>query len=96
MESGFLSFWLIINSCSSQPSFSLPANPSSVAVNSDSGEVFVAAGAQLLRLDGQLRLLVNEKVSSELLRIALSPGGGRLVGSASAEAPGRASGSTVW
>ena len=49
--------------------------------------MFVTAGAQLL---------VNEKVSGELLRIALSPGGGRLVGSASAEAPGRASGSTVW
>ena len=76
----FLSFWLIINSCSGQPSFSLPASPSSVAVSSDSGEVFVAAGAQLLRLDGQLRLLENVTVSGELLRIALSPGGGRLVG----------------
>ena len=76
----FLSFWLILNSCSGQPSFSLPASPSSVAVSSDSGEVLVAAGAQLLRLDGQLRLLENVTVSGELLRIALSPGGGRLVG----------------
>ena len=76
----FPSFWLILNSCSGQPSFSLPASPSSVAVSSDSGEVFVAAGAQLLRLDGQLRLLENVTVSGELLRIALSPGGGRLVG----------------
>ena len=92
----FLSFWLIINSCSSQPSFSLPTNPSSEAVSSYGGEVFVAAGAQLLRLDGQLRLLVNEKVSRELLRIALSRSGGRLVGSAWAEAPRRTSGSTVW
>ena len=69
-----------LNSCSGQPSFSLPASPSSVAVSSDSGEVFVAAGAQLLRLDGQLRLLENVTVSGELLRIALSPGGGRLAG----------------
>ena len=76
----FLSFWLILNSCSGQPSFSLPASPSSVAVSSDSGEVFVAAGAQLLRLDGQLRLLENVTVSGELLRMALSPGGGRLAG----------------
>ena len=76
----FLSFWLILNSCSGQPSFSLPASPSSVAVSSDSGEVFVAAGAQLLRLDDQLRLLENVTVSGELLRIALSPGGGRLLG----------------
>ena len=74
-------FFLLSNSCSwSQPSFSLPASPSSVAVSSDSGEVFVAAGAQLLRLDGQLRLLENVTVSGELLRMALSPGGGRLVG----------------
>ena len=73
----FLSFWLILNLCSGQPSFSLSASPSSVAVSSDSGEVFVAAGAQLLRLDGQLRLLENVTVSGELLRIALE---GRLVG----------------
>ena len=75
--------WLIsviVYSCSGQPSFSLPASPSSVAVSSDSGEVFVVAGAQLLRLDVQLRLLENVTVSGELLRIALSPGGGRLVG----------------
>ena len=76
----FLFLSPILNSCSGQPSFSLPASPSSVAVSSDSGEVFVAAGAQLLRLDGQLRLLENVTVSGELLRIALSPGGGRLVG----------------
>ena len=76
----FLFLWLIVNSCSGQPSFSLPARPSSVAVSSDSGEVFVAAGAQLLRLDGQLRLLENVTVSGELLLIALSPGGDRLVG----------------
>ena len=76
----FLSFWLILNSCSGQPSFSLPASPSSVAVSSDSGDVFVAAGSQLLRLDGQLRLLENVTVSGELLRTVLSPGGGRLVG----------------
>ena len=75
-----LFFWLIISSCSGQPSFSLPASPSSVAVNSDSGEVFVAVGAQLLRLDGQLRILENVTVSDELVRITLSPGGGRLVG----------------
>ena len=74
-------FLLLSSSCSwSQPSFSLPASPSSVAVSSDSEEVFVAAGAQLLRLDGQLRLLENVTVSGELLRIALSSGGGRLVG----------------
>ena len=72
---------LLSSSCSwSQPSLSLPASPSSVAVSSNSGEVLVAAGAQLLRLDGQLRLLENVTVSGELLRIALSPGGGRLVG----------------
>ena len=76
----FLLIWLFIKLCTSQPSFSLPASPSSVAVSSDSGEVFVAAGAQLLRLDGQLRLLENVTVSGELLRITLSPGGDRLVG----------------
>ena len=76
----FLFLSPILNSCSGQPSFSLPASPSSVAVSSYSGEVFVAAGAQLLRLDGQLRVLENVTVSGELLRIALSPDGGRLVG----------------
>ena len=76
----FLSLWLSINLCSGQPSFSLPASPSSVAVSSDSGDMFVAAGAQLLRLDGQLQLLENVTVSGELLRIALSPGGVMLVG----------------
>ena len=78
----FSFLWPIINVCAAQPSFFLPASPSSVAVSSssDSREVFVAAGAQLLRLDGQLQLLENVTVSGELLSIALSPGGGRLVG----------------
>ena len=68
------------NSCSGQQSFSLPNNPSGAAVRSGSGEVFVAAGSRLLRLDRQLGLVEEAVVSGNLLRIALSPDGGRLVG----------------
>ena len=75
--------WLvgaIANSCSGQQSFSLPTSPSGVAVRSGSGEVFVATGSRLLRLDRQLGLVEEAVVSGNLLRIALSPDGGRLVG----------------
>ena len=68
------------NSCSGQQSFSLPTNPSGAAVRSGSGEVFVAAGSRLLRLDRQLGLVEEAVVSGNLLRIALSPDGSRLVG----------------
>ena len=61
-------------------SFSLSAPPSSVAVNSLNGEVFVAAGTELVRLSRDLELLETVVVEGELVRIALSPDGGRLVG----------------
>ena len=62
------------------PSLSLSAPPSSVAENSLNGEVFVAAGTQLVRLSRDLELLETAVVEGELVRIALSPDGGRLVG----------------
>ena len=43
-------------------------------------EVFVAAGTQLVRLSRDLELLETVVVEGELVRIALSPDGGRLVG----------------
>ena len=51
-----------------------------MAVSRDSGEVFVSAGSQLLRLSDSLRLLETVNVSGELVRLAVSPDGGRLVG----------------
>ena len=61
-------------------SFSLSEAPSSVAVSSENGEVFIAAGTQLLRLSRDLDLLETAEIGGELARIALSPDGGRLVG----------------
>ena len=61
-------------------SFSLSEAPSSVAVSSENGEVFIAAGTQLMRLSRDLDLLETAEVGGELARIALSPDGGRLVG----------------
>ena len=58
----------------------LPADPSSVVVNTGNGEVLVAAGDQLLRLDSQLGLLENQTLDGELLRLALSPDNRWLVG----------------
>ena len=65
-----------------QSSYPLQAAPSSVAVNTENGEVFIAAGSQLLRLNNSLHLLENVTVSGggELVVIALSPDGSRLVG----------------
>ena len=73
---------LSVQICFCQPSYPLPAAPSSVEVNKDNGEVFVAAGSQLLRLNNSLYLLENVTVSGggELVVIALSPDGSRLVG----------------
>ena len=61
-------------------SYSLNVAPSSVAVNSDNGEVFIAGGSQLLLLNRNLELLVTATVSGDLVRIALSPDGSKLVG----------------
>ena len=61
-------------------SYSLNVAPSSVAVNSDNGEVFIAGGSQLLRLSRNLELLGTATVSGDLVRIALSPDGSKLVG----------------
>ena len=73
---------LSVQICFCQPSYPLPAAPSSVAVNTKNGEVFVAAGSQLLRLNNSLHLLENVTVGGggELVVIALSPDGSRLVG----------------
>ena len=61
-------------------SLSLSEAPSSVAVSSENGEVFIAAGTRLLRLSRDLDLLETAEVGGELARIALSPDEGRLVG----------------
>ena len=73
---------LSVQICFCQPSYPLPAAPSSVEVNEDNGEVFVAAGSQLLRLNNSLHLLENVTVGGgeELVVIALSPDGSKLVG----------------
>ena len=67
-----------------QPSIRNPlhAPPSSVVVSNENGDVFIAAGTQLLRLSSTLTLLENITVSGggELLRIALSPDGSKVVG----------------
>ena len=75
-------FWSLQLSASQQQltSFSLSEAPSSVAVSSENGEVFIAAGTQLLRLSRDLDLLETAEVGGKLARIALSPDGGRLVG----------------
>ena len=61
-------------------SYSLGVAPSSVAVNSENGEVFIAGGSQLLRLSRNLDLMETATVSGDLVRIALSPDGSKLVG----------------
>ena len=61
-------------------SYSLDEAPSSVAVNRENGEVFIATSSQLLRLSRGLDLLETANVSGELVRMALSPDGSRLVG----------------
>ena len=73
---------LSVQICFCQSSYPLQASPSSVVVNKDNGEIFIAAGSQLLRLNNSLHLLENVTVSGggELLVIALSPDGNRLVG----------------
>ena len=72
---------LILEQCSCQPpSTPLPAAPSSVVVSNENGDVFIAAGTQLLRLNSTLELQESVTVSGELVRIALSPDGSKLVG----------------
>ena len=61
-------------------SYSLNVAPSSVAANSENGEVFIAGGSQLLRLSRNLELLETATVSGDLVQIALSPDGSKLVG----------------
>ncbi|CAI8020283.1 hypothetical protein GBAR_LOCUS12138 [Geodia barretti] len=67
-------------------SYSLDVPPNSgnntVAVNTENGEVFIAAGNQLLRLSRSLDLLETANVSGDdlLIGLALSPDGSRLVG----------------
>ena len=80
VASAFVLLWTLQWCVCQQPSFPLDEAPSSVAVSRDSGEVFVSAGSQLLRLSDSLRLLETVNVSGELVRLAVSPNGGRLVG----------------
>ena len=80
VASAFVLLWTLQWCVCQQPSFPLDEAPSSVAVSRDSGEVFVSAGSQLLRLSDSLRLLETVNVSGELVRLAVSPDGGRLVG----------------
>ena len=73
----------ILEQCSCQPpSTPLPAPPSSVVVSNENGDVFIAAGTELLRLNSTLELQESVTVSGggELVRIALSPDGSKLVG----------------
>ena len=78
---GLVSLILSLQWCiCQQPSFLFTAAQSSVAVNRDNGEVLVAAGSQVLRLNNTLHLLETVSVSGELVRIALSPDGSKLVG----------------
>ena len=70
--------------CLCQPSIRNPLHlpPSSVVVSNENGDVFIAAGTQLLRLSSTLTLLENVTVSGggELLQIAMSPDGSKVVG----------------
>ena len=73
----------ILEQCSCQPpSVLLHAAPSSAVVSNENGDVFIAAGTQLLRLSSTLTLQENVTVGGggELLRIgiALSPNGSRM------------------
>ena len=81
MRTGLVSLILGLHWCvCQQPFYLLSTAPSSVAINRDNGEVFIAAGTQLLRLNNTLHLLETVTVSGELVRIALSPDGSELVG----------------
>ena len=81
----FILVWLLQLCACQQSSYPLDTAPSSVAVNRDNGEVFIAAGSQLLRLSNTLELLETVSTSGELVQIALSPDGSRLVGCLSGE-----------
>ena len=61
-----------------QREFSLSASPSDMKVDSG-GRVFLAAGNQLLRLDGSLALQENVTLGSSVLRVALSSDERRVV-----------------
>ena len=88
MTGGWLAVVSVLLFCSLQlstsqqqlTSFSLSEAPSSVAVSSENGDVFIAAGTRLLRLSRDLDLLETAEVGGELARIGLSPDGERLVG----------------
>ena len=88
MTGGWLAVVSVLLFCSLQlstsqqelTSFSLSEAPSSVAMSSENGEVFIAAGTRLLRLSRDLDLLETAEVGGELAKIALSPDGGNLVG----------------
>ena len=63
------------------PPYPLDTTPSSVAVNKNNGEMFIAADSQLMGLSRDLVLRESIAVNSgELVRIELSPDGSRLVG----------------
>ena len=62
------------------PSYYLDTTLSSVEVNRNNGDVFIAADSQLMRLGHDLVLQENIAVSGVLVQIELSPDGSRLVG----------------
>ena len=80
LESVIILFFVAQNCFCQLPSYSLDTTPSSVAVNRNNGEVFIAADSQIMRLSRDLVLQESVAVSGELVRIELSPDGSRLVG----------------
>ena len=80
LESVIILFFVAQNCFCQLPSYSLDTTPSSVAVNRNNGEVFIATDSQLLRLCRDLVLQERIAVSGDIVRIELSPDGSRLVG----------------
>ena len=81
LESVIILLFIVQNFFCQLPSYPLDTTPSSVAVNKNNGEMFIAADSQLMRLSRDLVLRESIAVNSgELVRIELSPDGSRLVG----------------
>ena len=77
------SAWLILSLLaalgrSQRANFDLGSQPADLAVSS-SGQVFVATGSQLLRLEGNLTLRENVTVDDDVLNLATSSDGSKLV-----------------
>ena len=80
LESVIILYFIVQNCFCQLPSYYLDTTLSSVAVNRNNGDVFIAADSQLTRLSRDLVLQENIAVIGELVQIELSPDGSRLVG----------------